>query len=174
MAYDSQGLKLISDGGAVGATPGNVKNVYAYASNDTAATIEGAGYFNGAKDHVKTGDLVVVSGDNDGAPFAKAYAVTSNDSTTVTVKAMAAGLNASASLDFGSIGAAASADLTVAVAGAVTGDAVAVALPAAPTAGLVFQAFVSAANTVSVRATNITGSAIDPTAASFGVTVFKA
>lgn len=174
MAYDSQGLKLISDGGAVGAAPGNVKSVYAYASNDTAAAIEAAGYFNGAKDHVKTGDLIVVSGDNDGAPFAKAYAVTGNDGTAVTVKVMAAGLAAAASLDFGSIAAAASAELTIAVAGAAVGDSVALALPAAPTAGLVFQAFVSAANTVTLRATNITAGAIDPAAASYGVTVFKA
>jgi hypothetical protein len=74
-------------------------------------------------------------------------------------------------LDFGSIAAAASADLTITLTGVAVGDSVALGLPAAPTAGIVFQAFVSAANTVTVRATNITGSAVDPASATYRVTV---
>jgi hypothetical protein len=82
-------------------------------------------------------------------------------------------LGASASLDFGSISAAASASLTIAVAGAAVGDAVALGLPAAPAAGIVFFAFVSAANTVTVRAMNITASSVDPAAATYTVDVLK-
>ncbi|HYE32131.1 MAG TPA: hypothetical protein VEH27_11930 [Methylomirabilota bacterium] len=77
-------------------------------------------------------------------------------------------------LNFGSIAAAASADLTIAVAGAVVGDSVALGLPAAPTAGIVFMAFVSATDTVTVRATNITGSGVDPASADYRVTVIQA
>jgi hypothetical protein len=83
-------------------------------------------------------------------------------------------LTATASLDFPSISAASQADLTITVTGAATGDEVIMALPAAPTAGLVFNAFVSATNTVTIRASNITGSPINPAAASFGVIVINA
>jgi hypothetical protein len=82
-------------------------------------------------------------------------------------------LGASASLNFGSIAAAASADLTITVTGAAVGDGVALGLPAAPAAGIVFNAFVSAANTVTVRATNVTADAVDPAAATYTVDVLK-
>ena len=82
-------------------------------------------------------------------------------------------LTATASLNFSSINAAASADLTITVAGAAVNDSVSLGLPAAPTAGILFNAFVSAANTVTVRATNITAGAVDPAAATYRVTVIK-
>jgi len=83
-------------------------------------------------------------------------------------------LSNSASLNFGSIGAAAQADLTITVTGAAVGDEVVMALPATPAAGLIFNAFVSAANTVTIRASNITAVPVDPTAATFGVIVIAA
>ena len=83
-------------------------------------------------------------------------------------------LSASASLNYGSIGAAAQADLTITVTGAAVGDEVVMALPAAPAAGIVFNAFVSAANTVTIRASNITASPVDPAAATYGVIVIAA
>lgn len=82
-------------------------------------------------------------------------------------------LAGTANLNFGSIATLASADLTIAVPGAAVGDPVALAIPAAPDAGLVFNAFVSAADTVTVRAHNYTAGAIDPAAADFTVIVFK-
>jgi len=83
-------------------------------------------------------------------------------------------LTASAALDFPSISAASQSDLTIAVPGAAVNDEVSIGLPAAPTAGLVFNAFVSAADTVTVRATNITASPINPASATFAVIVFAA
>jgi hypothetical protein len=83
-------------------------------------------------------------------------------------------LSGSASLDFGSIGAAAQAGLTITVTGAAVGDEVIMALPAAPAAGLVFNAFVSATDTVTIRASNITAAPVDPAAASYGVIVIAA
>jgi hypothetical protein len=83
-------------------------------------------------------------------------------------------LSASAALDFASISAASQGNLTITVTGAAVGDEVILALPAAPTAGLVFNAFVSAADTVTVRASNITGSPIDAASATYGVVVLSA
>lgn len=83
-------------------------------------------------------------------------------------------LTATAALDFASINAAASADLTITVPGAAVGDAVSLGLPAAPTAGLMFNGFVSAANTVTVRATNITAAPVDAASATYRATVLKA
>lgn len=79
----------------------------------------------------------------------------------------------SATLNFGSIAAAASADLTITVTGAAANDNVALGLPAAPAAGIVFFAFVSAADTVTVRAMNITAGAVDPASATYKVAVIK-
>lgn len=83
-------------------------------------------------------------------------------------------LGASAALNFASIATTASEDLTITVAGAAVNDAVSLGLPAAPTAGLVFNAFVSATNTVTVRASNITGSAVDAASATYRVVVTQA
>ena len=79
-------------------------------------------------------------------------------------------LTATAALDFGIIAAATSADLTITVTGAAVNDSVTLGLPAAPTAGIIYQAFVSAANTVTVRVTNITAASIDPLSQTFRVT----
>jgi len=65
------------------------------------------------------------------------------------------------------------ADLTITVTGAATGDEVALGLPAAPTSGIVFNAFVSSANTITVRAHNYTAGAIDPASATYSVRVFQ-
>jgi lysophospholipase L1-like esterase len=75
-------------------------------------------------------------------------------------------------LDFPSIAAQSSADLTVTVLNAEVGMQVTLGLPAALEAGLVANAFVSAADTVTVRLTNITTAAIDPASAQYKVTVF--
>ena len=83
-------------------------------------------------------------------------------------------LTATASLNFPSISAAGQQDLTISVPGAAVGDEVVMSLPAAPAAGLVFNAFVSATDTVTIRASNITASPIDPAAATFGVIVLGA
>lgn len=77
---------------------------------------------------------------------------------------------ASAVLDFGLIAAnGGTADLTIAVTNCLVGDTVILGLPAAPTAGIVFYAFVSAAGTVTVSATNCTGAGIDPASATYRV-----
>lgn len=90
-----------------------------------------------------------------------------------TARAAIGVLTATATLDFPSIAAAAKADLTITVTGAAVGDAVFLGLPAAPAAGLVFNAFVSAANTVTVRASNTSSGAVDAASATYRAVVFK-
>jgi len=82
-------------------------------------------------------------------------------------------LTATATLDFGSIAAQSSADLTITVTGAAAGEAVMMGLPATASAGVVFNAIVTSANTVTIRATNTTASAIDPASATYRATVIQ-
>lgn len=65
-------------------------SVHAYNSDDTKATIEGANYFGGAANYLRKGDIIFVSGDQDGTPFHTSYIVASNDGTTVTLTEHAA------------------------------------------------------------------------------------
>ena len=80
----------------------------------------------------------------------------------------------SASLDFGSIGPGEEATLTLTVTGASTTNTPSVSLgwsAVLPDSIVVKQAWVSAANTVSVRVAKVTGGAIDPTAVTCRATV---
>ena len=82
-------------------------------------------------------------------------------------------LTATATLDFGSISAQTGADLTITVTGAEVGDSVYIGLPAAPLAGVAFMGFVSAADTVTIRAMNYTGTSKDPASATYRATVYN-
>ena len=74
-------------------------------------------------------------------------------------------------LDFGSIAAGTSSDQTVTVLNAEVGMSVSLGLPAALESGLIANAWVSANDTVTVRLTNVTGSAIDPISGKYQITV---
>ena len=83
-------------------------------------------------------------------------------------------LTGTATLDFGSVTAASFADLTITVTGAATGDAVALGTPtAAITAGIAYTAWVSATNTVTVRAHNYTAAPLDPASGTFRATIIR-
>lgn len=56
-----------------------------YTTTDTAATIQGAGYFNSAASMVRVGDLIIINIDTDGTPSTKFYIVTANSGSSVTV-----------------------------------------------------------------------------------------
>lgn len=109
------------------------------------------------------------------APTAATSTNTTQIATTAFVQAQYAAnhLTGSASLDFPSIAAVSQADLTITVTGAALGDSVTATPNGAPEAGLVWNAFVSAANTVTIRMSNITAGAINPAARSWKVTVIK-
>jgi hypothetical protein len=78
-----------------------------------------------------------------------------------------------ATLDFPSIAAAGTQALTITVPGVSVNDIVVLGLPATVNAGVVFDARVSAADTVTVRALNITAAPIDPASAQYEVVVLK-
>lgn len=83
-------------------------------------------------------------------------------------------LSATATLDFASIAEEATGDLTVTVTGAVVGDFVAVSpTQAAPDADLSYMGFVSAADTVTVRALNNGTGANNPASQTFRVVVVQ-
>jgi hypothetical protein len=82
-------------------------------------------------------------------------------------------LTNTATIDFPSIASQAKNDQTIPVLGAVVGDAVFIGLPAAPAAGLVFNAFVNAPDTVTIRASNTSAGAVDAASATYRVVVVK-
>lgn len=79
--------------------------------------------------------------------------------------------SATATLNFGNILATASEDLTITVTGAKVNDTVTLGLPATVLAGAIFNAWVSAADTVTVRCNNAGSIAIDPASATYRVGV---
>lgn len=83
-------------------------------------------------------------------------------------------LRGSATLDFPSVAAAGATTLTITVKGAAVGDACWVGFRAAPTSGLIYSAWVSAADTVTVRVQNVTAGAVDAASAVYDVWVAKA
>lgn len=83
-------------------------------------------------------------------------------------------LTATSTLNFGNTSAQTSADLTIAVSGAEEGDPVSLAVPAAAVnSNSSYSAWVSAADTVTVRFNNYSAGAINPASADFTVIVFK-
>ena len=84
------------------------------------------------------------------------------------------GLTGSATLDFPSTGALFAADLTVTVTGAADGDVVSLGVPnASVNANTCYTAWVSAANTVTVRFNNYSSGTLNPASGTFKVFVTK-
>jgi hypothetical protein len=84
-------------------------------------------------------------------------------------------LSATATLDFPSIAASSFADLTITVTGAVSGDTVIVnPISGSATTDVVYTGWVSAANTVTIRASNVSSTtARDPASGTFRATVIR-
>ena len=69
---------------ALGYGPG-AATVWMYRTNDTLADVMAAGYFNGAAELLKVGDLIMTALDVDGTPATRTLIVSSNDGSTVAV-----------------------------------------------------------------------------------------
>lgn len=82
-------------------------------------------------------------------------------------------LSATGTIDFTSTAAQTSQTANISVTGAAVGDPVQVGTPASPNANSCITAYVSAANTVTVKFNNYSSGAIDPASGSYKVTVFK-
>ena len=119
-----------------------------------------------------SGNTLQVNADQDLKTSGKpTFAGIKIDSTGTIIEAV---LYGSVTLDFPSTAAQQSSDLTVTVTGAADGDPVFLGVPnAAVNANSCYTAWVSAANTVSVRFSNYSAGAIDPASATFKVAVFK-
>ena len=82
-------------------------------------------------------------------------------------------LTVAAALDFASIAPGACADSTFSMPGASAGDSVAPGWPAGLESGLIGMMRISASNTVAVRVCNLSGTTVDPAAATFRATVVR-
>lgn len=71
--------------GAGTATLKGAPSFWAYATNDTVADVNTAGYFNGAVRHVNLGDFIFASCDLDGTPAPVILYVNSVDKSAGTV-----------------------------------------------------------------------------------------
>lgn len=77
MAYVSTKLALLAYGDG--------RSIWSYRSNDTAAVIDSAGYFNNAADQLNVGDIIYVSADEDGTPAYGHMIVNANNGSVVDV-----------------------------------------------------------------------------------------
>ena len=89
------------------------------------------------------------------------------------VYTMAKTLTTTATLDFPNTGGGDQSDLTVSFTGATVGDVVMLGVPVGSASDGIFFAFVSSADTVTVRFLNHKGTAIDPASGTFRVSIIK-
>lgn len=80
MAFDRTNLALES-----ATQNSNLPRQWSYTTTDTAATVDSAGYFNGAADLLNKGDVIRANVDTDGTPGYGEFYVSDNDGTTVDV-----------------------------------------------------------------------------------------
>lgn len=87
MAFDKEGLNVVAPSKA-----GNAPQIFTYKTNDTAAVVDGSGYFDngattntGMRNIMKVGDLVYVAADQDTSPTYGLHIVTSNTDGVIDV-----------------------------------------------------------------------------------------
>lgn len=88
MAYAAAGLRRQEHRGAVGNGDGSVTSEWAYDTNDTAAVVEAANYFNSAAALFSKGDTIEAVMARGGTPVLKKYVVTSATGATTVVIAL--------------------------------------------------------------------------------------
>ncbi len=88
MAFDTNGLKRQFTKGALAAGSGTVNSHWTFETNDAAATVEAANYFNAAVLDLQKGDTIQATMAKSGTPVAKHYVVTANSGTVVTTAIM--------------------------------------------------------------------------------------
>ncbi len=89
MAYDPKSHIRLPGTAYIGTGEGSAKSCHAYFTNDDAATVETAGFFNVAYLDFQSGDQINCSLDLDGTPALKSYVVTRTD-TVIALTAAAA------------------------------------------------------------------------------------
>ena len=86
MAFTNNTLALVAGGG------GQFR-LWHYKTNDAAAVVDSAGYFNGASNYLQVGDFILAHVDADGTPGFGIFVVNANSAGVVDVADM---LNAAA------------------------------------------------------------------------------
>tara|TARA_R110002073_G_scaffold74884_3_gene182853 strand:- start:25 stop:297 length:273 start_codon:yes stop_codon:yes gene_type:complete len=81
MAFTSSTFSLVS-------YSGNGFHIWHYKSDDAAAVIDSAGYFNTYAKEINAGDVIFATTAASGTPVYGMFSVASNDGTTVDVKDM--------------------------------------------------------------------------------------
>nr|WP_321482716.1 hypothetical protein [uncultured Cohaesibacter sp.] len=87
MAFSLNGFKRVVSVGAIGTGSGSVKSFCTYHTNDDAAAVETAGYFNALASDLQAGDIIMAGLDIDGAPALKNYIVSAVTASAVTIAA---------------------------------------------------------------------------------------
>ena len=97
-ANTERALARLQTPSSVGLASGAQKNalisVFAYSTDDAAATVEAAGYFNSARLRLTVGSIILASMVNAGTPVLKAYVVTAVPATgnvTIALQTTTAG-----------------------------------------------------------------------------------
>ena len=159
----------------VGATPSVWGKTYFRCGGSTAITgftdvVRGQKFYvlgNGAVAVTENSSIALLSGATQTLTNGKWYTFINHDGVVTEVD-LSSNLSAVGTLNFGSVSAQSYEDLTITVTGAAAGSAVALGVPTASvTAGIAFTAWVSAADTVTVRAHNYTGGALNPGSGNF-------
>lgn len=91
MALSTRSLSRVHQvtvGDAAGAATARIITNWLYATDDAAATVEAANYFNGAFARLSKGDIIDASMVNGGTPIRKAYIVTSATGAATVVVAL--------------------------------------------------------------------------------------
>lgn len=77
MSFQSKNLSVLAYA--------NGFTLWHYGTADTAADVDTAGYFNGAADMVRVGDMIMANVDTDGTPAAGIFLINANAGGTVDV-----------------------------------------------------------------------------------------
>lgn len=78
-------IRRVNEGVSLGTGVSKQIAPFQLATNDTAAAVEGAGFFNALVKDMPIGTPIFASLDLDGTPVFKNYMVTANDGTVVTI-----------------------------------------------------------------------------------------
>lgn len=77
MTFTAAGMKRLTHIGAIGTGGASVRSLWSYVTNDDAATLETANYFDEFLSEFRLGDQIIASIDLDGTPTIRVYVVTS-------------------------------------------------------------------------------------------------
>ncbi|SNZ20949.1 hypothetical protein [Cohaesibacter gelatinilyticus] len=87
MAFQLNGFVRLASIGAVGSGANATKALCTYHTNDDAAAVEAAGYFDNLAKDLAKGDFIMAGLDIDGTPQLKNYIVTTIAAGVVTIAA---------------------------------------------------------------------------------------